>query len=198
MRTCIVSGQTLPQTQLLRFVVGPDNVIVPDVLARAPGRGLWIEARRDVLETAVKKKAFARAARQPVTAGPALLISAEQALLRTAQHTLGLARKAGVLVSGFDMVMAALKKHVPGCLIEASDGAADGQRKIMALARHIKDDLVVIKSLTSTELGAAIGRDGAHHMVMYEGALAARFIEIGTRLSRYRLLFHDEREDIRS
>jgi len=48
---------------LLRFVVGPDGAIVPDIEARLPGRGLWLTPRRDIVERALTKRIFARAAR---------------------------------------------------------------------------------------------------------------------------------------
>ncbi|HET6224250.1 MAG TPA: DUF448 domain-containing protein, partial [Dongiaceae bacterium] len=56
LRRCLVTREVLPKTDLVRFVVGPDGVLVPDVAGRLPGRGLWVKAQRDVLAAAVAKR----------------------------------------------------------------------------------------------------------------------------------------------
>jgi len=51
-RRCIASGKVQPTTGMIRFVVGPESEIVPDVLGKLPGRGIWITAERAALEKA--------------------------------------------------------------------------------------------------------------------------------------------------
>ena len=70
LRRCVLTRERLPKERMIRFVVGPDRQIVPDLAAKLPGRGIWLSASRDVLETARRARgglarAFARAARGP-------------------------------------------------------------------------------------------------------------------------------------
>src|SRR5437016_3720303 len=109
-RRCIVTGATGERGALLRFVVGPDGEIVPDVAARLPGRGLWLTPQRDIVERAVAKRLFARAARRPVSAPPELADRIESLLARRCCEALGLARRAGLAVAGFERVEQALRR----------------------------------------------------------------------------------------
>src|SRR3954464_8465112 len=104
-RRDIVSGEVLPEHRLLRFVAGPDGTVVPDVAAKLPGRGLWVEASKAAIDKAVEKKLFARAAKAQVTATADLSARAERALLARMIGDLGLARRSGALFMGFDNVL---------------------------------------------------------------------------------------------
>src|SRR3954470_12238777 len=132
-RRDIVSGEVLPEHRLLRFVAGPDGVVVPDVAAKLPGRGLWVEASRQAVAKAVEKKLFSRAAKAQVIATADLGERAEKALVTRMLGDLGLARRSGAAVLGFDNVMRTLESpKPPKALIEAFDGARDGKRKLYA------------------------------------------------------------------
>ena len=122
---------------LLRFVVGPDGAIVPDIEARLPGRGLWLLPRRDIVERAVAKRVFARAARRPVEISQDLADRIEALLVRRGCDTLGLARRAGLAVVGFERVSDAVRRGDAALLLLALDGAEAGRRKLAALARGI-------------------------------------------------------------
>ena len=100
-RRCLVSRERLPRERMLRFVVAPDGAMVPDLAERLPGRGYWLSARADVVETAVRRGGFARAARRPVAVAPDLLAQLRAGLARRIGETLGLARRAGQVVFGF-------------------------------------------------------------------------------------------------
>ncbi len=80
-RRDIVSGEVMPDSRLIRFVAGPDGVVVPDVAAKLPGRGLWVAASKAAIATAVEKKLFSRAAKAQVTATADLGERAEKALV---------------------------------------------------------------------------------------------------------------------
>jgi uncharacterized protein len=54
-RRCILTGAHDARDTLLRLALSPDGDVVPDVLARAPGRGAWIGVDRAALETALAK-----------------------------------------------------------------------------------------------------------------------------------------------
>ncbi len=66
-RKCIVTGAVAPKEGLLRFVIGPDAQVVPDVSGKLPGRGMWVTASAEILAKASQKGVFARAAKQQVT-----------------------------------------------------------------------------------------------------------------------------------
>jgi len=186
-RRDIVSGEIMPDNRLFRFVADPDGQIVPDVAAKLPGRGLWVEASRDAVNKAVEKKLFARAAKAQVTAQPDLCARAEKALVTRMLGDLGIARRSGALVLGFDNVLRALEgPKPPKVLIEAFDGAADGKRKLYAAAHRMELDCVVIESLTSAELGLALGRENVIHAAVQPGGFAERLIFDADRLSGFR------------
>lgn len=168
--------------ELLRFVVGPDGEIVPDVAARLPGRGLWLTARRDIVERAAAKRLFARAARRLVTVPPDLADRVEALLVRRCGEALGLARRAGSAVSGFERVAEAVRRGHAGALLFALDGAEAGRRKLGALGR----DLPAASVMYAAELGAAFGRDRAVHVAVGPGALCGRLLIDLERLAGFR------------
>ena len=186
-RRDIVSGEVLPEHRLLRFVADPDGVVVPDVAAKLPGRGLWVEASKEAVAKAVEKKLFSRAAKAQVTATADLGMRAEKALVTRMLGDLGLARRSGAAVLGFDNVLRTLEgPKPPKALLEAFDGAADGKRKLYAAAHRLELNCVVIESLTSAELGLALGRENVIHAAVQPGGLAERLILDAERLSGFR------------
>ena len=187
-RRCIVSGEITPDNRLVRFVAGPGGEVVPDVAAKLPGRGLWVTASRAAVIQAVEKKLFARAAKAQVTADAGLAERAEKALVARMLGDLGLARRSGALVLGFDNVLRALDGPRPPLLmVEASDGSGDGKRKLYnaAHARGMKPQLV--ECLTSAELGLALGRENVIHAAVQPGGLAERLIFDAERLRGFRM-----------
>src|SRR5690606_230048 len=127
-RRDIVSGQPTHEDRLIRFVAGPEGTVVPDLGRKLPGRGIWVAADRAAIEQAVKKNAFSRSAKTRL-APPADLADQVEALLsRRVLDGLGLARRAGVLISGFEKTAAAIRSGRARWLVEATDGAEDGRR----------------------------------------------------------------------
>lgn len=181
-RRCIVTGQTRDRAGLVRFVVGPEGVVVPDVKGDLPGRGLWVTASRQAVETAVAKRLFARAAKAKVAATPELPALTERLLARRAVEMLGLANRAGLVVAGFEKARARLDRGEAAALVGARDGAADGRRKLRALARTIP----VVEALFSAELDLALGRVNVIHAALAAGGLTLRFVTETTRLSGFR------------
>jgi hypothetical protein len=194
-RRCIVTGEVMPDNRLVRFVLAPDGQVVPDAAAKLPGRGLWVSATREAVGQAVEKKLFARAAKAPANASADLADRAEKALVTRMLGDLGLARRSGALVLGFDNVLRALESpKPPKLLIDASDGAADGKRKLYnaAHARGVKPQLVTC--LTSAELGLALGRENVIHAAVQPGGLAERLIFDAERLQGFRARSGSERD----
>jgi len=187
-RRDIVSGNVMPDSRLMRFVAGPDGAVVPDASAKLPGRGLWVESSRKAVLAAVEKKLFSRAAKAQVTATADLADRAEKALVTRMLGDLGIARRSGQLLLGFDNVLRGLESpKPPRALIEAFDGARDGKRKLYAAAHRLELNCVVIESLTSAELGLALGRENVIHAAVQPGGLAERLTFDAERLSGFRL-----------
>ena len=166
----------------MRLVVSPTGDIVPDIDARLPGRGLWLSARRDIVERAVAKRLFARAARRSVAAPADLADRIEALLARRCCEALGLARRAGLAVAGFERVSEAVRGGRNGLLLFALDGAEGGQRKLGALGR----DLPVARALYGAELGAVFGRERSAHVWVGPGPLCRRLLLDVERIAGFR------------
>lgn len=181
-RLCIVSGENLSPDEGIRFVVGPDNAIVPDILGKLPGRGLWVGAERSLIETAVKKGRFARAARQSVNASEQLADQVEDLLTKRCVDLVALARRAGEAVAGYEKARSWLISGSGGLLVEASDGATGGRGKMTALANGVS----IVNVLSADELGGAFGRERAVHVVLAKGGLADKLRFEAQRLLGFR------------
>ena len=131
-RRCLVTRSVADRALLLRFVVDPTGQILPDVDERLPGRGIWLSAGRDVVDKAVEKRLFGKAAKQSVTVLDGLVDRIEALLSRRFYDGLGLARRAGLIVMGFDQVQASLAGSGAAVLLAAADGAEDGRREASA------------------------------------------------------------------
>ncbi|MBF9031336.1 RNA-binding protein [Rhodobacterales bacterium HKCCE3408] len=182
-RRCIVTGETGPKPGLVRFVVGPEGEIVPDVLERLPGRGIWVTADAEAIGTAARKGLFARAAKMPVTVPADLAGTVEAMLARRVTDLVALARKAGEAVAGFEKV----KDWLAGgrkvrVLLQASDGSVRGKSKLWTPtgARYFG-------CLTASELGLAFGRQSVIHGALAAGGLADRVVETAAKLQGLRI-----------
>jgi len=180
-RKCIVTGEAQPKAGLIRFVVGPDNMIVPDLMEKLPGRGIWVSADRAALEQAVSKKLFARAAKQPVTLPDGLVDMVETAMVNRVTSLLAMARKSGEAVAGYEKVKDWLSKDYADVLIQASDGSERGKNKLSTPYEGS-----FIGWLTSNELGLAFGRETVIHAALGTGGLSKRVVEEAARLKGLR------------
>jgi uncharacterized protein len=187
-RRDLVSGEVMDEARLIRFVAGPDGTVVPDLARKLPGRGLWTAATRAAVETAAAKGGFSRAAKAKLSAGPGLADLVERLLAARILAGLGLARRAGVLTSGFEKVRAALIAGQAAWLIEAADGAADGRRKLLDLAERRPDPPRVLGAFSSGELGLALGLENVIHLAFLAGRGAERWTVDVERLSGFRPL----------
>jgi len=181
-RRCLVTGESGTKADLVRFVIDPGGHVVPDISERLPGRGLWLRANEDIIARAVAKGLFGKAARRPVSAASDLARVVEAQLARQCVALLGLARRSGQATSGFEKVQAWLRSGMAGLLVEASDGAPDGRRKVEARALGIP----VMDVLTAAEIGEAFGRERQVHAALSRGGLAARLAREAMRLAGFR------------
>ena len=181
-RRCIVTGDVQPKRGLIRFVVSPEGGIVADHLGKLPGRGIYVAAERAALETAVKKRLFAKAARAQVTVPDGLVDEIEAALARRVIEGMSLARKAGLAIAGFEKVKDALGKDEVRILFQASDGSERGKAKLHRPGG--KGSFFDV--LTASELGLSFGRDHVIHAALGRGGLTERIREDAIRLSGVR------------
>jgi predicted RNA-binding protein YlxR (DUF448 family) len=190
-RTCIVTREPQAPGALIRFVLGPDNQVVPDLRHKLPGRGAWVTARADLVETAVKRRLFSRAFKTEAKAAATLAQDIDAALLADLRQALALANKAGAVVTGFTKVEAAIAAEKPiAALVHAAEAADDGRRKLAgALQKRFGDaisGLPVIDVLPGAELDLALGRSHVIHAGLVAGAGSDGFLMRWHRLCAYR------------
>lgn len=185
-RQCAVTRERLPKADMLRFVLSPDGTVTPDIAERLPGRGVWLKSERGVVDQAARKGAFARGFRDQVTVPEGLADLVERLLTKRCLDLLGLARKAGQAVCGFDQVRDALRDAAPACLLEAADGAEDGRMKVYFLAKALYSDVKVAGALSAAELGMAFGREHVIHGLVRRGAIAVNLETAYRRLTGFR------------
>ena len=163
---------------MIRFVIGPEATVVPDLARKLPGRGIWLSAKADVVETARTKGAFARASRGKVVVPPDLLATIETGLTRRVVEFLGLARRAGQAVCGFAKVREMIGTGRCGLVVEALDGSADERARLVSGTA-----LEVVTPLDAATLGAAFGRDHIVHVGVAPGRLAGAIATESARLA---------------
>lgn len=187
-RTCAVTREKATPEEMLRFVLGPDLQVVPDIKRKLPGRGVWIGLSRQRVAQAVKKQVFARGLKDKAVAAPDLPEMVENLLRRDALQALSLANKAGLVTTGFVKVEKAMDAGKLGALLHARDGAADGKRKLgQGLRRHYgPEGKPEIGLFSSEEIGAALGRDHVVHAALGNGAATNVLLASCRRLAVYR------------
>ena len=163
---------------MLRFVVSPDGVIVPDLLARLPGRGIWLSAQADVIHSPRTRQAFSRAARARVEVPDDLGARVQSGLTQRIGELLGLARRAGQTVAGYQKAHEWLVSGRAALIVQASDGSNDERARFLGGAR-----VAVIAPLTAAKLGAIFGRDEAVHVAVAAGKLATSLCTEAGRLA---------------
>ena len=176
-RKCIATGEVQPKYGLIRFVVGPEDTIYPDVSGKLPGRGIYVAADRDALELAVSKKLFARGAKQQVKIPDDLVAEVEKQLARQVVNLIAVSRKAGSAVAGYEKTKAWLQSEEAQVLFQASDGSGRGKSKLST--PHYGS---YIGWLTADELGLAFGRETVVHGALASGGLTKRVVEEAQRL----------------
>ena len=183
-KRCILQNVEFPRDEMVRFVVGPDKEIFADIKANLPGRGFWLSARRDVINTARVKNVFARVARDKVKVSDDLVEQVEKLHVRRCQDIIGMARRSGQAISGFTKVEAWLKSGKPtGVLFAAADGKQIGKKKIGTWAREAP----TVETLSAYELGAAFSRDRLVHAILAPGRLASDLLATVRRLEGLRV-----------
>ncbi len=212
MRRCVVTRERLPKERMFRFVVSPDRALIPDLAGKLPGRGIWLSASRDVIEGAEEPRAkrtqskgaqskgigkrtdegakgrelvraVARDARGPVQVPPDLPDMLATALTRRIGDMIGLARRSGQAIAGFEKARDWMRTHPVGLVIQAADGS-DAERARFRSA--VPETVPVIAPLTGAELGRIMGHETVVHVVLAPGRLAATIAMEAGRLAGIR------------
>lgn len=186
-RTCIITREAQSPAELIRFVLGPDQQVVPDLRHKLPGRGVWVTARRDMVEQAVQRRLFSRAFKTEAKASQTLPQDIESLLRDDLRQGLSLANKAGNVITGFQKVEAAITVKPIVALIHAAEAAEDGRRKLANPLRKRLGEAIssfpVIQVLSIDELDLALGRSHVIHAALVAGAGSDGFLN---RWHRYR------------
>jgi len=188
-RKCILSGEHGARHRLIRLALSPDGELLPDVRARAPGRGAWIGVDRSTLEAAQRKGklrgALSRAFRTDRLSIPDDLAERiESALRQTVLDRLGLEARAGTLITGAERIEAAARSGQLHLLLHAADAGEDGRRSLDQ-AWRVGGGLAqgVAFPAARTILALALGRQNVVHIGIIDAAAAARVL---SALARWR------------
>ncbi|MDO5529101.1 MAG: RNA-binding protein [Paracoccus sp. (in: a-proteobacteria)] len=180
-RRCLVTGEVQPKAGLIRFVLGPDGMVVPDLAEKLPGRGFWLASDRPVIDRASAKGLFSRAAKAQARAPEGFTDLIEAGLARRVVDLISLARKSGAAVAGFEKVKDWLGRDRVKVLLQASDGSERGKGKLWT-----PEGARWFGCLTASELGLAFGRDHVIHSALSQGGLADKVIRDAGRLNGLR------------
>lgn len=188
-RMCIVTRDTLGFDELLRFAVSPDGVLTPDLKRKLPGRGIHVRASASAVKEAIRRKAFERGLKTSLSVPEALIEDVAKLMRRDLVQSLAIANKAGLVLTGFGKVEACLENAGAAALLEARDGAGDGQRKLRQAALRGFGDranlLPVINCIASDDFQLAFGRDLVIHAALLPGSAAEACLNRWRRLVRY-------------
>lgn len=194
-RRCALTFEVKEAIDLMRFVVGPDDVLVPDTDAKAEGRGVWISLGEKNVAEAVKKKAFAKSLKTNVTVPDDLPALTRLRLTQRFVSSLSMAKKAGQLLTGATKVKAALETGEALALITATDAAEDGKKKMLATLKAStksaeeaglgEQNVPHFELLDSAQLGLALGTENVIHAAPTRGAAGEAAVKRAQRLARY-------------
>lgn len=178
-RLCIATRQVRPVGELVRFVIGPDGAVVPDLKRRLPGRGVWVTARRHLVVEAVRRRLFGRAFKAEVRVSPELPDELERLLVQSALNALSIAHKAGLVVQGFAKVEAAIVAGAVAALVRAREAGEENGRKLASAFGRRTDDGAegkIVEAFTSAQLDLALGRLNVVHAALLAGRASEVFL----------------------
>ncbi|EJF83651.1 RNA-binding protein [Bartonella rattimassiliensis] len=189
-RTCIVTRKNTSVQKLIRFVIGPNNQIVPDLKANLPGRGVWVSAHHAVIEKAIKQKSFHKNFKTDVEVAPNLGHVVDTLLLKAALASLSMARKAGAIIMGATKVDAAIRSGQVILVLHAKEATEDGKRKIAQAIHTIQQQtnrtIKTMSLFTSDEMRVAFGSNLVMHAALLDTKAAEGFLKTTHKLITYR------------
>ena len=177
-----MTGEVKDAAELVRFVISPEGQVTPDIAGKLPGRGLWLSASAAAVAEAARGQRFARAARAPAAAGADLAERVGAGLAERCLNYLGLARRSGAAVTGYEKVAAALRGGRAAVLLGANDGAPAARQRLEALAGGARP----VELFSRAELSLALGRENVVHAALSPGRISACFASEAARLAGFR------------
>ena len=194
-RRCILTGESAPRATLLRLAISPEGQVLPDPLAKAPGRGAWLGVGRSELEAAMAKGRLKGALMRAFKGGPLTISNdlpqqIEDALCKTLLDRFGLAKRHGIVVLGAERIAEQCRKGHVAALLHAADAREDGRRRLDQAWRVGRDaegsgERGITLPLDRAALSVALGRDNVVHLgVNGSGADKAAAEPILTILAR--------------
>ncbi len=188
-RRCILTGEHGDRDSLIRLALGPDGIVMPDLGARAPGRGAWLGVGRADLEAAAAKgklrPALARAFKENATAPENLGELIEIGLKRRTLDRLGLEMRAGHLILGNDRIGDSIKAGHVHLLLHAADASADGCAKLDGKLKAAGTGSSMTLPADRAELSMALGRENVVHAALGDEAAAKRVASAAERWRAY-------------
>lgn len=181
LRTCIVSGETLEKEELLRFTA-LEGVLVPDFFRKLPGKGIYVKNSYLVLKQAIDKKLFSKKLKKNVDENSQLLEMVENILKKKGLDSINFAKKAGVLITGFEKVKGAIVSKKAAFLHEAVDGADDGHSKIVSIAKGIE----IFSLYSIEELDKALDKVNTVHVAFKKSEMAEIVYKDFNRLKKFK------------
>lgn len=191
-RMCIVTRHTGSVDDLIRFVLGPDQQVVPDLKRKLPGRGCWVTAERQVLEKAISKNHFSRGLKAKAIVSSDLADTVDLLLGRDLLGMIGMARKAGQIVSGATKVDQAVRSTDAIAVFHALDASADGVRKIDKARKWRQftfdddEEIPAFRLFSAHEMENLLGLDNLIHLAALAGQAGEGVVKRAMMLSRYR------------
>jgi len=193
-RHCVLTGETKLKEDLIRFVVGPNDEVTPDIKASLPGRGVWLCAQKATIEEAVKRKSFHRGFAKSVEVGPEIAQQVDDLLKKAALGQLKMANKAGNVVYGFTKLMAALEKETIIAIIHAQEASKPEAGKLDYRFRTNLEQSGVsaqnfckkpFNGFKTQELSLAFGAANVIHAGLKDDGAAKAAIKAMTRYTAY-------------
>jgi uncharacterized protein len=175
-RLCVATRQVRPVGDLVRFVIGPDGAVVPDLKRRLPGRGVWVTARRHLVAEVVRRRLFGRAFKAEVRVSPELPDELERLLVQSALNALSIAHKAGLVVQGFAKAEAAVAGGPVAALIRARDAGEENGRRLASAFMRRGSAGKIVEAFTSAQLDLALGRLNVVHAALLAGRASEAFL----------------------
>jgi predicted RNA-binding protein YlxR (DUF448 family) len=191
-RTCIVTRKSGGKEELIRFVIGPDEIVIPDIMEKLPGRGVWVTNSKEIVQQAYKRKLFAAGFKQRVNVDGIISRNIEDLLLDNVKRGLSMAKKSGLVIAGFSKVESLARRGEIQILFHACDGKNDGLAKI-------KSALIACQAgggyenglpqpftgLSSARLDAALGMSNSVHVALVGGGATGSLKKQIRRFNNY-------------
>lgn len=189
-RKCIATSDVLEKTEMLRFVLSPDNVITPDIKAKLPGRGAWVIADRTQVEKAIDKGLFKKAfKRKKVDALDGMTDLIDDLLKRDVFDALSICRKSGDLQMGHLKAEESILSGRTRIYVVANDAGKDTRKKLTAKMRTIVEKkgkkCYIIDHFSTAELAACLGQQKTYHVAIKTGSLAMSLLAKIEKWDRY-------------